>query len=285
MTAATDAAQLVETVLDSLAHLLVGIDERADMVWPKARVTAYDGFELMDPRLPDADDDFILIGDNPADMPVWPIDARWGTPRADGWLFKRVNTLDPKQWRGRLRFVLPRMCEIHETYIYNDGRAIGSIGPVGISKAGITEALAHNHPKAGEQVSISLVYGKATRSAKDDPSAIDVRLAQGVSLRREYMWSVLLGEEGVPRARFATDPIGVREAFRLRDIPPGRSRRAALRHWVSEHWRKRRDTSERDRIFIREFLRGAVSFRWNGLSCQIEPSREDQRRAERSKAS
>jgi hypothetical protein len=93
---------------------------------------------------------------------------------------------------------------------------------------------------------------------------------------------VLLGEEGVPRARFVTDPIGVRAAFRLRDIPAGKTRRAALRHWVQEHWRKRRDPSKEDRAFVREYLRGATHFGWSGLSCQIEPSKEDQRRAKAS---
>jgi hypothetical protein len=55
----------------------------------------------------------------------------------------------------------------------------------------------------------------------------------GFSLRRRYLWSVLIGEaEDEPRGRFVTDPLGVREVFRLRDVPPGKQRRAALLHWV-----------------------------------------------------
>jgi len=103
-------------------------------------------------------------------------------------------------------------------------------------------------------------------------------LAHGIMLRREYLWSVLLGEPGIPRARFVTDPLGVREAFRLRDIPSGKSRRAALRHWVRNHWRKHGRDSEADRAWVRAHMRGATDFTWNGFMCRVEPSRDDMRR-------
>jgi hypothetical protein len=63
--------------------------------------------------------------------------------------------------------------------------------------------------------------------------------------------------------------------FRLRDVPPGKQRRAALLHWVRAHWRQRRQTVEADKVWIRAHLRGAWSYTWNGLQCQIEPSELD----------
>lgn len=283
-TAQTEEARvsLLESVIDGLAHLLAGVDERARTVYPKGTIQAYDGFELLDSRLSN-DDDFILAGNHIEDIPVWPMDARWGGPYVGGWAFKRVSTLNPKQWRGRLRFMAQKMCEFHETFVSADGKAIGSVGAYGLVNKKIVDLLAHNHSAGGMRVDMAAIYSRSIRtdSGNYNQEIVDMGLAQGISLRREYLWSVLLGEEGVPRARFVTDPVGVRAAFRLRDIPPGKARRAALRHWVQQHWRKRRDASASDRAFVHEYLRGATDFSWNGLGCQIEPSREDQRRAKR----
>jgi hypothetical protein len=86
---------------------------------------------------------------------------------------------------------------------------------------------------------------------------------------------VLLGEGVGPRARFVTDVQGIREVFRLRDVPAGQKRRAALLHWVKEHWRKQRCLTANDRIWVRTHLRGTWAFNWNGLHGQIEPSSDD----------
>jgi hypothetical protein len=86
-------------------------------------------------------------------------------------------------------------------------------------------------------------------------------------------WRVLLGWDGYPRITFVTDAAGVREVFRLRDIPDGKARRIALRHWVTSHWRKTQDEDVDHKV--RAHLRGATEFRWNGLSCKIIPSIED----------
>lgn len=86
-------------------------------------------------------------------------------------------------------------------------------------------------------------------------------------------WMVSFGYEGTPLATLKTDPYGAREAFRLRDAPPGRQRRAALRHWVREHWR--RTGNDDGSALVREHLRGALRFTWNGLSCEITPSIRD----------
>lgn len=89
----------------------------------------------------------------------------------------------------------------------------------------------------------------------------------------EQFWKVRIGWDSLPRITFNTDVLGVREVFRLRDIPNGAQRRAALRHWVGEHWRE----NEKDRIKVRRHLRGAIKFSWNGLQCEIEPSLLDRK--------
>jgi len=95
-------------------------------------------------------------------------------------------------------------------------------------------------------------------------------LALKLAFARRYNWSVLIGYAGCPRLRFATDAYGARESFRLRDIPEGKSRRAALLHWVSEHWRQRRTDAAPH--LVQKHLRGAEHFVWNGLRCSVEPA-------------
>jgi hypothetical protein len=99
-------------------------------------------------------------------------------------------------------------------------------------------------------------------------------LAASLQFSARYEWSVRLGYEGHPTIRFATDPVGAMEVFRLRDIPEGKTRRAALRNWVVQHWRKKH-AEPVDYVKVRRHLRGAETFRWNGLTCVIQPSAFD----------
>lgn len=96
----------------------------------------------------------------------------------------------------------------------------------------------------------------------------------GLQFTSRYFWRVLIGHEDNPRVGFMTDPTGASEIFRLRDTPEGRARRAALRNWVTEHWRKDRQDPGVERK-VREHLRGATTFGWGGLSCTVVPCAYD----------
>lgn len=280
MSASPQNLDLFEAVLDSLAHLIAGEQQRqADFVFPRAKLNQFDGFELLVPEL--QTDDWLLAADDPSDTPFWPIDTRWAIFKQEvnlgfgaGWLFKRARTLKPADWRGKLVRVFPKMYELSEVHIQVNGKTSSSTAPYGVAGKRLVSALSLNHATADA----AAVYATHTEIDKLGVETIDAVFAQGFEMRREYLWSVLLGEEGSPRARFVTDPIGVRAAFRLRDIPPGRQRRAALRHWVAEHWRKSRSLSLEDRRFVAEYLRGKHDFVWNGFRCKIEPSRDDIKR-------
>jgi hypothetical protein len=101
-----------------------------------------------------------------------------------------------------------------------------------------------------------------------------IRLGIGLSIVRPEEWSVKLQFSGYPGVRFFTDPVGVREVFRLRDIPEGKSRREALRNWVTNHWRKKHDDPSA-LVEVRKHLRGATKFTWGGLRCEVEVARLD----------
>lgn len=96
------------------------------------------------------------------------------------------------------------------------------------------------------------------------------------SLAHRYQWIVGFQCEEGPTVEFATDAVGARQAFRLRDVDPGKSRRSALLHWVAAH--RRHDDSEEARQFVSQHLRGRVAFSWNGLRCEIRASAFDRER-------
>lgn len=56
----------------------------------------------------------------------------------------------------------------------------------------------------------------------------------------------------------------LKELFSLRDIPDGYKRKAALRHWVASHLR-RKPTKPDEQIEIKRYIRGKESFDWFGI--------------------
>lgn len=102
-----------------------------------------------------------------------------------------------------------------------------------------------------------------------------INAAYALAFTARYDWHVRVGHEGQPTMRIPTDDRGVRELFKNRDIAEGRDRRDALKHWVGEHWRQSRLDEGETETLVRRYLRGEISFTWNGFGCTLEPSRFD----------
>lgn len=113
-----------------------------------------------------------------------------------------------------------------------------------------------------------------------DEECVGVWMHKSLALTTEYDWQIEIAYNyaDLPSISLVTDPIGSRGIFKLRDVPEGKSRREALRNWVSGHWR-RGVTQDKPEIHIWPFLRGAEEFTWNGLYCKIQPSAYDLRKA------
>lgn len=99
-------------------------------------------------------------------------------------------------------------------------------------------------------------------------------LGTAIALRQRYEWAVAIGLDNSPSVRFATDPTGMKEIFRIRDLPEGQDRRAALMTWVSDHWRQDRKEPDIER-YVRSHLRGTLAFSWRGMACEVLPSQYD----------
>lgn len=113
---------------------------------------------------------------------------------------------------------------------------------------------------------------RLTQSAQKSLEAATT-MALGIAVARHYSWAVTLGFPGSPSINLMTDPTGALELLALRDVSKG-SRRDALVHWVSEHWRRRcKDPSSFSRV--KAHLRGKTFIEWDGLHCEVVPSLAD----------
>lgn len=99
-------------------------------------------------------------------------------------------------------------------------------------------------------------------------------VAIAVALKQRYEWAVNIGFGKSPTVRIVTDPTGMKDLFRLRDVADGRNRKDALMTWVSDHWRKERYDPDVE-TYVRKHLRGSTTFDWRGMECEIKPARFD----------
>jgi len=120
----------------------------------------------------------------------------------------------------------------------------------------------------------------------DDSIHARFQVQQGLLLAARYRWSVTLRIQGSIGVRLLLRSCAsTKELFRLRDAPPGKQRRAALRHWVETHWRAVSNTEDQEMLtLVRGHLRGGTRFRWNGLDVEIEPAEYDIERVAELKA-
>ena len=214
---------------------------------------------------------------------IWPIDQKLVTTSKDRgddnvrFQLTRVQTVTPKEVRSKVRILAQYMVRVTVGLLENfTGSYVAAdtyYGWVGGSW--------RNLNFGGNM----WVDGDSAPLCQKDENALDmdqtIRLAQSSALTERYTWSVGFRYPGTLMVRFATDPTGAREAFRMRDVEDGRERRSALRNWVSAHWRQLRSDNDEE-TKVRTHLRGATSFGFGGFECQVVPSRYDEDMATRS---
>jgi hypothetical protein len=122
------------------------------------------------------------------------------------------------------------------------------------------------HPR--ERVWITWDQGRGEQW-KMDQFGRQMHMHLGMQFSARYDWHVRLGLPGAPRLSLPCSPEEARALFKTRDLPPGKERRAALRHWVSEHMRGR-GTDEP--VAVRQHLRGSTEFTLDAIQCELVPS-------------
>lgn len=105
-------------------------------------------------------------------------------------------------------------------------------------------------------------------------------LAVALAVEKQRSWTVAVRyQPDRPGVGLVTDPVGIREFFRFRDLAPGKSRRDALLHWVTNHWRQDRLDPEAE-VFVREYMRGKSRFHWHNLTVDVAIPEPDVMRLE-----
>lgn len=219
-----------------------------------------------DSRLDEIDDDQEAI------CPPHVAEDLWETLLARdrvGFHMLRIREVSARACRGVARLAFPHMVEANFVVTEKNGRQWGSL----VHYFGQQDQRWHYAGTAG-------VGYRPNEPFYARAPIPQIKFAYRIAFARRYDWRVSLGHVDGPTISFVTDPVGAREVFRLRDMPNGKHRRAALKHWVTEHWRKRRDDPG-ESIKVRKHIRGAERFTWNGLACRIAPSQFDLERASR----
>lgn len=215
----------------------------------------------------------------------WPIDVRLittlGAPesvdiaQADKqWVLFRYRGLRPQETRGRVNIALPYPMEMLMASPDKGEARVLWYGRAGPGRWVFIHRTLSGWAPGLKSFDHSLEYNEE----------LGARGLLGLFLARQkrQQWRVYLGLEGRPGLELPTTPHGASEVFRLRDIPEGKDRRLALRHWVAEHWRTRPSLPDEE-YQVREHMRGVQDFMWSGLRCKITPSRVDQERDQAAK--
>lgn len=188
-------------------------------------------------------------------------------PMREAFGLYRTRTVPAKEIRGRVKLFFPTMIQLTVAMVYplsGEFESARSIYGWSNRDSVWINAGLFNHPDAGKII-------------PEDWQAIPM-VCMGQQFSERYDWHVEIGYSGFPTLRFRTTMEGARSVFKLRDIPPGKSRRTMLRNWVEEHWRtvpvKNAGTDSKI-VKVHKHMRGAIPFKWNDLHGKILPSAFD----------
>jgi hypothetical protein len=92
---------------------------------------------------------------------------------------------------------------------------------------------------------------------------------RGCEFADRYDWRVRFRGRSRRWLTVGTTPEISRQVFRLRDIPDGKRRRAALLNWVNDYSRRSRVAEEPHTVS--GHLRGSEQFTIDGIDCHIDP--------------
>lgn len=100
-----------------------------------------------------------------------------------------------------------------------------------------------------------------------------VSMLISMAFRDRYERKAIITNKHGFSVMLAMDVPTAQEFFKLREVPPEKRRRAALRNWVSSHIRQ---IDKNRQTVVREHLRNRVEFEWAGFQCEYRPSQFDE---------
>jgi hypothetical protein len=184
-----------------------------------------------------------------------------------------IKALVPSQGAGYVNAIVCLSKLTHEQYRKKTG--MFDLSPYALSLARVLnkdnfcEECYLSIPKNSTSPKVLVGANYTIDTAKKSEVIAQAKLLLGLQFYMENICSVYL--------KSRNDPIGftlplesldmAKGVFKLRDVPDGKQRRAALRHIVNDH--KRRLPNRDETQEIAKYWRGARQFDWLGLSGRI----------------
>lgn len=144
------------------------------------------------------------------------------------------------------------------------------------------DRFASYHPREREWY----VWGNGAALHHDAGISRRIQLVLGAQFTARYEWHAWIAvRPGMPAVSIPCTAKQAQRLFKARDLPPGASRRAALRHWCSEHFRARSVREEERASLVQRALlvhghfRGVTDFDWEGMTCELAPPAFDVEKA------
>lgn len=216
----------------------------------------------------------------------WPMNIGWANPRItrerDDIEFNYWQTVDPKKLRGVVRFTGRKNIAWYYGRLGRDGNFLSSVMYAAWTGARWKTAPLLRYDQnffSNVRDSGMGIMARFIDKGEDD-IGIQAALGQSVALTFRYEWGAQFSFPGSPKVIVPTTPRGILELFNDREKTEGMDRRAALKHWVSEHIRKKKTNSFEHVI---AHLRGNLKFHWRGYDVEIKPAKYDLEKIEASK--
>lgn len=205
---------------------------------------------------------------------IWPVKQCVALRKSDHLQVVAMKTAKPVQMRGRVRILPKYSAWLYHAHYSDDGSVSKERLPVGFLGGEWRMLDAGMEFSTGARTYIKRAHNVTYH---DEIRSSCAAMMSG-ELTNRYEWSVSFRIDTSPSLRLFTDPTGIRALFKDRERG-NRPRRASLRHWVSEHYRRKRLDAEAE-IFVREHLRGSERFLWSGYDCTVHVAPYDLERAD-----
>jgi hypothetical protein len=183
----------------------------------------------------------------------------------------RVRKVSGKEARGRVHRFIPNMFEFSRATVCDNGTFETARIITGKTKEKFIDITFRGVTDSGRPYQLDL-------NEECKPATFSFMVHQ--QFLKRYLWRVVIESAIGPSMSFFTNPSGIRELFRWREIPEGRQRRASIRNWVSDHWRTV-DNDEQDRAWIKKHLRGKQQFKWDGFTITVHVPKSEIEEAEK----
>jgi hypothetical protein len=184
------------------------------------------------------------------------------------------ETADPASLRGKVRFTPKYIGVMSVCQLFADGEWYADVTPVGLIGDRWTQLDVGMRSESVRSLYTTKYY-KERKSSERIREEINrsAGMAVSLALTERYSWHAALDAgKGGPRLLLPTNPKGCLALFSDRHKRDEERRRAALKHWVHNHFRA---SSKEGLEYVRDHLRGATEFNWYGLGCELMVSEFD----------